>query len=449
MTKNKKILLSLPTAIAARNFFQSGVVDALVSESRFDLIVVCPPLTQKIYANSDSRVTFRSDMHRQNHWVLRILLFLQRRRFYYVKPTASSEIIKIAPLFRSFGHRFGPMVTFPFSNSAKVLKALESLSSKLGRYIYRDLAVELDQENFDLVIVTHPTDSKEFPIKVAAKACSLKVVGCIKSFDNLTTKGYIFPLDNHYIVWNRMMVDELKYLYDFPRSETSIIGVLQFDPYFRKKAKALNKTLSSIESCKFRILYAASPPMITPDDPEIVRALVNKLSPKKFEICVRVHQMDDYRRWENLEGVEIIGLDQDLGRSTFQRIADTNHVSGLTENLCWSDVVVVTCSTMMLDATCFSKPVINIGFNYPCIRQKSLDVKRFYAFDHYKEIVSSPLFQLALSIEELERMIIELAHKSSTCEKETALLLDSYVPYRDGRTVDRFVASITKIVDSE
>ena len=441
---SQRVLLSLPTGIAARNFFQSGLVDALLALPEVELSIVCPDKTEKIYESwTNKGVIFRRDLHRKNNIIFRLMLYVQRRRFYRVKPTKSSEIIRRAPLFRSFGHILGPLFSHPFPRSALVLRALEGLCFCLGKLWYGALGRKV-KAGFDTVILSHPTDSKEFYLKMAAKSAKLKTVGCIKSFDNLSTKGYIFPIDDHYLVWNQIMLEELGNLHGINADRVSVIGVLQFDSYFRQGGYSSPLCDTGKQKKPLRVLYAGSPPMITPDDPNIVAALSARFEQHEIDLRVRLHQMDDAARWSSNSDVKFSSGSPSVG-PTFEKIAASKHISELHEDLAWADVVIVTCSTMMLDATCMSKPVINVGFNYPIKRPYSASVSRFYEFDHYAEVMRSPLCNFTTTIDELLDYLADINQLNSKVLEFREDLLDRYVPFRDGGTAGRFVDAVRKL----
>ncbi|KAF0119082.1 MAG: hypothetical protein FD151_2075 [bacterium] len=118
---------------------------------------------------------------------------------------------------------------------------------------------------------------------------------------------------------------------------------------------------------------------------------------------IRLHPKDKYSYYEKFEDKPCLVI-QRPGRP-----AQTNDswnptredMYGLAELMNYSDVVINVASTITIDAVAFDTPVINVAFDGYKTKPYKDSCKRYYDYDHYKNIVKTGGVKIAYSIGEL------------------------------------------------
>jgi len=89
-----------------------------------------------------------------------------------------------------------------------------------------------------LVVSTNCQFSDEFPYLLAARDLGVPTLGCIQSFDNLTSRS-VLPVFDYYALWNQRMKDQLlQYYLDRDPGKVQITGTPQFDFHVRLECRA-------------------------------------------------------------------------------------------------------------------------------------------------------------------------------------------------------------------
>ena len=134
----------------------------------------------------------------------------------------------IAPTIKVFLYFIEYLLSQPFPKSRfiygwlrRILGFLNGFPSHVKEYF--------DYYKPSLVISTHPIANNETEFLQCAKKLGVNTIGMIKSWDNLTTKGYLPVVTNHFIVWNQVMQKEMMRMHNIPKSKVTITGVPQFD----------------------------------------------------------------------------------------------------------------------------------------------------------------------------------------------------------------------------
>ena len=108
----------------------------------------------------------------------------------------------------------------------------------------------------------------------------------------------------------------------------------------------------------------------------------------------------------------------------------------LTGTLAYADVVMNFASTVIMEACIFDRPVINIAF--PAYR------RIVYQYEYNKGLADTGAVRLSDSPEELANDINAYLNDPARDHDKRMLLLDRYIPFRDGRTHVRTIQALTK-----
>lgn len=406
-SKSKKIiLLLLPDGTTIRNFLTTDIIKYILDDSDCD--IVCALNNPERYSSllKDPRVSY-VEFHRKKRWTISsFLLLILRSRFCSINKNKSLDILsKSTPFYRLLN-----ILSHPFPQSKLIYNCL----CRLQYFLYvslKEISRQFEEIKPDLVLSTHLIKRDEYDYLMLAKSKNIPNLGMVKSFDNITGKGYFACKPDSVIVWNEVMEKELIDLYGYNKNNIIISGVPQFDIYKEKPKITRSEFFENIglDSNKKTILYATNSEIFGVDDCFNIKLIQSNLSDWDAQLIVRIHFDDNLERYleKDFENVyfQVPGIEE--GNSSQERVAHRNFIMQLRDTLYFSDVTINTASTMTLDAIACAKPVINIYFDWKK-RPYLKSVKRFYDLLHYAPIVRFNKKNMAHSKEELLVLIKRL-----------------------------------------
>jgi len=247
-------------------------------------------------------------------------------------------------------------------------------------------------------------------IEVQGQKRGIKTICLIQSWDNPTSKGPFPVRPDRVVVWNNILKDEVVDYHDFAEDKVFISGAPQFDIYtdkanFLPKDKFFEKW--GLDTDRKLITYTTGTPGTAPFDHEVIELLYEAFQKDSFinpsQLLIRLHPKDKYSYYKKFEDNPYLVI-QRPGRP-----AQTNDswnptredMYGLAELMNYSDVVINVASTITIDAVAFDTPVINVAFDGDKTKPYKDSCKRYYDYDHYKNIVKTGGIKIAYSIEEL------------------------------------------------
>jgi hypothetical protein len=301
-----------------------------------------------------------------------------------------------------------------------------------------------------VVVATSCVMWVEEPFLMAARELGIRTLGCIQSFDNLTSRSYI-PVCDHYAVWNAGMARQLRAYYPKRPAEVHVTGTPQFDFHrredFRWTREATLEHLGLSPGERY-LLYAANSFDQTPTEPELVEEFVERCaaspSLSRHRIVVRLHPQDDFTRWDRLAGRRPTVR---VSRPSAQRwsFSGPDDQARLVNTLRYADVCLNMWSTMSLDAAILDTPVVCVGF----ARRKGSLEDRFcrlvYEADFYRPIVTSGGVRLAHGMNELVEETAAYVRDRSRDRTERALLAAQECGPVDGRAATRLAELVVRL----
>lgn len=399
----KTIFLLLPTGITVRNFLATDVINNLINNSTYR--IVCYVHDHEKYQSYfvHERVIYKKFIRRKKYTISNFFHLILRRRFYEIKATKTNLILKNAPIFRNFKGLLLSFLKYPFPKSKRIFLVFNYLAN-LTSNVTDEIKADFDLYKPSLVISTHIVSLDEYNYISWAQKIKIKTIGMVKSFDNLTSKGYMPFKYNSVVVWNKIMAEEIKELYDYTDDQIFITGVPQFDIYKNAPLILRDDFFKNLklDTNKKTVLFATNSSYISPDDEINIENIAKYLQSIDAQMIVRIHQMDDIKRYEHikLNNVSFQLPGSEAGIRSHDRVATKNFILDLRDTIFFSDVTINTASTMSLDASAIDKPIINIS--YDCNpKQYNKSVKRFYDFDHYQFIIKSQGTSISTSSNEL------------------------------------------------
>jgi hypothetical protein len=337
--------------------------------------------------------------------------------------------------------------------SEELLTTLQAMSAMLYRRTH-DLQPVRDQLSAlraDALWSTVCVSPLEYPYLLAARQLGIPTIASILSFDNLTSRGAL-PTYDHYLVWSEAMKCELLRLYPrVPSTRVTVTGTPQFD--FHRKAQCRWPRERTVAALKLPpnaryFVYAASHERLAPEEPTLVQSVAQVLKAhdelKDAWLIVRLHPLDDGRRWEKLRGLPRTRVERAWGtRPTGEgwTASTFDDQARLVSLLLHADACLNVASTMTLDAAIVDRPVICLELSDEPGAPREIMYSEYQA-DHYRPLVESGGLRLARSWAELADLMVDAIRVPDRNRSGRAAMVRSVCGEVDGRAAERVAAAI-------
>jgi hypothetical protein len=311
----------------------------------------------------------------------------------------------------------------------------------------------------NLVWSTVCSSPLEYPYVLAARDLGIPVVTSILSFDNLTSRPAL-PHFDFYLVWNERMRDQLLRLYpDVSPECVEITGTPQFD-FHRSEAFRWDRDRTlydlGLPAGARYFLYAASHESLAPQEPELVSGLIGRLGKdaalQTHWLVVRLHPLDDGRRWE---GVVSPGMRGRLAMAHERRtesdgwtIPSVRDQQRFVSTIAHCDACINIVSTMTLDAAILDRPIVGIEFSREPSSPREIMFSE-YGADHYRPVVESGALRLARRWPELMGLLREAFEDPERDRPRRVDLVRNECGIVDGHAAERVSAALLKLLEAD
>ncbi|HSE21514.1 MAG TPA: hypothetical protein VLB68_07630 [Pyrinomonadaceae bacterium] len=302
-----------------------------------------------------------------------------------------------------------------------------------------------------IVISTNCTEGTECQYVRACNDLDIATLNWVLSFDNLTSRGCL-PLFDFYAVWNERMKAQVLQLYPERKpTDVYITGTTQFDFHVRNEFRwSREKTLSRLGlRCGQRyVLYAANSVIWTPSEPQLVEALSRRLADcaqlREHAMVVRLHPLDEYSRWQDLE-------DQSRGIVVNKPWRQDGEGFGLEDqallvnSLLHADACINMASTISLDAAVLDTPVICVAFGGKRSPVEDRFYQEVYQTEHYRPLVESGGLRLAHNMDQLLAEIVSYSQNPERDASHRQKLAQDEVGPVDGGASERIASLVARV----
>lgn len=288
-----------------------------------------------------------------------------------------------------------------FRWSIKLVRWLDFHLSPKGRF-----HTLLDKYRPELVFSTDVQNEHDVALMQDASRRGIKVIGMVRSWDNLTTR-HLRILPDELAVHNEIIKKEAVEISGFPAAKITITGIPHYDKYLRGPVKSREnffreigadpqkKLIVYVPICEFRL-----------EDNSVDRFLLEILSGLAVNIFVRLPPAErvDLRGFVKTGGMffdypghifneKVVG-DRDVTPAGDERLINA---------LSFADVVVSGPSTVVIDAALFERPVVLVDF-YP---RAVADDERIYEYgaEHVLNLLATGGARVAKSKEEFLHLL--------------------------------------------
>lgn len=307
-----------------------------------------------------------------------------------------------------------------------------------------------------LFVSTYPVDINEASLlHYANKSKETKTCIHLLSWDNISCKGKFIELADKYVVWGKIMKDELEEYYKVSDKNIHVCGVPHFDIYQNQE-----NNFKHITNNKPYMFFAMSAPRFTPNEIDIVEQLAELVSKDYFgnlKLVVRPHpqnmegQLADKAWLPRLEAIDKIKNVQvqypRLNSNSMPWSMHARDMYDLSNTLRNAELVINSGSTISLEAFSMKKDVILTFFDGDVKRDYWDSVRKSADYNHIAKSISYDCFFQAFDYKDLYKHIRNLyENKTSKIEKIEKYFLDQCLSY-DGKSTDRVRDSLLKILN--
>ncbi len=325
----------------------------------------------------------------------------------------------------------------------------------------------------DLVVVTGLSLFKynEFFAR-EAHYFGVPVCCVILSWDNTTNKGMPGYIPDYVVAWTENMRKELVELNDINEEKIYVGGVAHFDPYYKKESHLEERVLFKklgLDPDKKTIFYATKSPKRYPWAPDLIAEIADAIQTGRIkhnpQLLVRIHPLhyrtsngrldfenilNEYERVANrypyvfLNIPETVSKKMDIDLSN----SETFLVASILKH---SDVMLNMFSTMVIEASIFQLPSINL-----CIRdkykveggKKQQDIMVDYIEQHNQRVIQTGGVKTVFTMYELYDAVNQYLENPSLDEENRKKIVENEAgPYRGnaGEKIGRYILSLVGI----
>ncbi|MCF8106052.1 MAG: CDP-glycerol glycerophosphotransferase family protein [Desulfohalobiaceae bacterium] len=288
-----------------------------------------------------------------------------------------------------------------------LLSALSRLEMAFTPDLNRDI---FEKYKPDLVFYT-TLYTKYLSLELSAQKRKIKTISFIQSWDNPTSKGPFPVTPDRVIVWNEILQKEVLRFHNMPKDRIHITGVPQFDLYLDREnflGKEAFCEKWNLDPHKKLITYTTGSSNMLPLEHEVIEGLyqelfVNKRCGHPCQLLVRPHPKDDFDYAGHFQDYPCLVIQQPGPRAATKDKWNPKRedMYGLAELMLHTDLVVNIASTITIDAACFDTPIINVAYDGHAAQPYMDSCRRYYDYDHYKNILKTGGVRLAGDREEL------------------------------------------------
>lgn len=451
--KQKTIFLPIYNGTRARNFFRFDTYKELVSDPNIKLVIVVPSVKVDFYRKEfqDPNVVFeplevsREPIFGRALAVIAFNLFdtntiRMKQRLTYFRYGNYSRYI----LMRFLNKSLSPF--FP------IVRAVIRFFEKFVPLNFEVVSM-LNKHKPDLVLLPDIVFPIDRIFMRAAKKKKFPVIGLVRSWDNLTSKGVVQILPDKMVVLNSIMVKEAMKYVGMPENKILVSGSPQYDIYFNKKYPKISKkeffAHLGIPDNKRVILCAPFFNDYTKSAVKVINTLTCAISdgrlPNDIHLLVRFRPNSAEIPEGKLNPSNYLTITRpcklyfdNMGGLVTQDYEFTEaDVELLFNSLYFSDVTINTISTLSIDAAALDKPVINIRFDAESSCPKKHSVEQMVGHDHYEVIERSGGVALASSMSQLLEQINAYLKNPLLHREGRKTMRDEQIELMDGQSGKR------------
>ncbi len=453
----KKVLLTIPFGISARNILRTDVYRLLQAEC--DIVIV-----SKLASNKDFIAEFAAPNVR-----FYAMPALRGRRavlrtkiqdlwlFYYGKKTSSETLMRHRARLRRENRKAycRTLLATWLLDRFRLWAALRLLTRKFI-FNHRYYAEVLGKESPDIVLSMSPLVTEEDLATIyCAKKRRIPSVGFPNSWDSIPKESNPWVLPDKLMVWNDIMKQQAQHFLGYKEQDVFVVGVPQYDEYLFKTStlpEADYKAQKRIPSGFKIITYTCGHPKFFVDEEDFIKDLISMVEKGTFGdvvLILRLHPRYNIEQYKKIFSHRPqVFFDEANAASAATYADDWSREDSITQyvNLIYhSDVVINLASTVTLDAAIFNRPVINVAYDLKPASYWFANA-RYYESAHYKHITASGGVRIARSRAELIEYIKMYLTNPALDRAGRQRIVTEQCYQLDGKACERVVQALYAIM---
>jgi len=168
---------------------------------------------------------------------------------------------------------------------------------------------------------------------------------------------------------------------------------------------------------------------------------------KPCSLVIRPHFTDLFsKKFDHLSKIDHVVVDETYTINKFfldNWASSDEEVQFFTNTMHHLDVMIMTASTLALDAVCTDKPIIGIAYDVLIDPRTGKDISpKLYYQDHYQYVLETNAVDLVTSQQALEEAINRNLEHPEAKKKERQQLIKQLCYKQDGHSAERVVEAI-------
>lgn len=436
----KTIFITSFHVLISRNILATGILPLLANGSR-RVVILCPKKKEEF---------FRKEFEKDGVIVEPIAAKLNWRdficRFLSLASLRTKTLwLKRRTEMKGVGAVFSEIM--PVSLMGWLTRRLSPILTPKNRF--QSL---LEKYKPELIFSTDVQNEYDLSLIQDARKRGIKIIGMVRSWDNLATKGLLRIIPDVLLVNNEIVKREAMELHGVPAEKIQVVGLPHYDNYFQTpklSRSELTEKLGLSAEKKFVLFAPVGDRYLTNNfvDKNVL-ILLDKILPNDWEILVRLPPADSVKNLESgnfSARVKIYRPGRHLGniKNTELSVVDDEI---LIASIKYTDLLVVGPSTMVIDAAIFDKPVILIGFDGRENRPYLESIRRYYDYNHFQPIIGSGGAPLARNEEEFEKFVKVYLANPAIDRAGRRKIVELECQFTDGQSSQRVVKELEKFL---
>jgi hypothetical protein len=443
----KTIFISSFFGLISRNILSTDVLKILKSEDKLRIVVLVPPskkdLYQKIYRGDN--IFFESIESKKKKLMETYLTSI----FLNSSDTSSRKIHRI--IERKKHGKYCITMFYWILSKLSHLKIFRYLL----RYFYSifwtsnsEISHCFDLYSPDAVFSTDIFESSDIDLIIEAKKRNIPIIGMIRSWDNITTKGLNMVIPDKLIVNTPQIKEEAIKYCDFNQKDIFVVGIPHYDAYVTEQRKSKEKLFEelNLDPNKKTVFFAPPSDIYTQGDP-VASKIIKTLLSENLQLIIRLYIVGKIDLGEIIPIQNKIAIDDPGSGINFNNADLTGKDSHLADLLYHSDVIIAFASTLAIDAIVFNKPIIFVGFDGEENRSYWKSLKRFYDYDHQRSTLKLGGIKLAKSPEELIKYTKDYLYNPNIDKEGRERILFERCWKLDGKSGERLANVLLKFIE--
>ena len=454
----KTIFLPIYNGIRAKNFFHTDIYPELIKDGNIRLIIAVPSSKIDYYRGiyKESNVVFEPLDITSEPWFGRLIAEIAFN-------ILDTKTIRFKQKLEYW--RYGKYGRFFIKRTLHILFAKMTFLRNVLRWldhfvaIHLGVAALLDRHKPDLVVAPDVVFPLDRIFVRTAKQKGYTVVGLTRSWDNLTSKGVIQVLPDKLILHTSRMKQQAVDLVGMPEVDIVVTGPPDYDKYFKPIGISRDEFLQSlgIPSHRRLVLFAPFYDEYTGSALIMLNGLIRGIQdgrlPNDIHFIVRYRPATPEFKDGVIEKSEHITFTKPCEYYfpvNNRAIAPTKDwefspqdADLLVHSIAFSDIVVITYSTLAIDAAACDRPIIGIRFDAdPNTPMKNRVTEIHDAHDHYGELEATGGIRLVNTMDEfIEGINFYLSHPDADRAGRKKMLQEQveFTDARNGKRAAEFI----------